>query len=110
MTLALLAAAGALLLGGALGASALRSSRAALRVGVVSGGAGCALGAAMSLVLLLGGVEHTFRIAFVLQDATFRRLLERRAMSEAILDRLAELRPAGERGRQAPRGQPKGTA
>jgi hydrogenase-4 component B len=64
MTLALLAAAGALLLLGALGATALRSSRRALRVGVVTGGAGCVLGAAMSLVLLLGGVEHTFRIAW----------------------------------------------
>ena len=50
------------------------------------------------------------RIAFVLQDTTFRRLLERRATSEAIMDRLVELRPAGERGRQAARGQPKGAA
>jgi len=50
------------------------------------------------------------RIAFVLQDATFRRLLERRAASEAILERLAELRPAGEPRRHAARGQPKGAA
>jgi PTS system nitrogen regulatory IIA component len=50
------------------------------------------------------------RIAFVLQDTTFRRLLERRATPEAILDLLVELRPAGERGRHAARGQPKGAA
>jgi len=44
------------------------------------------------------------RISFVLQDTAFRRLLEKRAASEAILGRLAELRPAGERSRR-PRGQ-----
>jgi PTS system nitrogen regulatory IIA component len=50
------------------------------------------------------------RIAFVLQDATLRRLLDKQATREAILERLAELRPAGERGRQGLRGRPKGTA
>jgi len=50
------------------------------------------------------------RIAFVLRDAAFRRLLERRATREAILDRLAALRPATEVGRQPTRGQPKGAA
>jgi PTS system nitrogen regulatory IIA component len=44
------------------------------------------------------------RIAFVLQDAAFRRLLEGRDTSEAILGRLAELRPAAEPRR--PRKRP----
>ena len=47
------------------------------------------------------------RIAFVLQDGAFRRLLEKRAASEAILGRLAELRPAGERGRRGGRAESK---
>ena len=50
------------------------------------------------------------RIAFVLQDGTVRRLLERRAAPAAILERLAELRPAGERARRAAQNQPKGHA
>jgi nitrogen PTS system EIIA component len=48
------------------------------------------------------------RIAFVLQDHSFRRLLEKRAASAAILERLAELRPAGEPARRAARSQPQG--
>jgi PTS system nitrogen regulatory IIA component len=48
------------------------------------------------------------RIAFVLQDAAFRQLLEKRATREAILERLAELRPAGERTRRATPTHPKG--
>ncbi len=40
------------------------------------------------------------RIGFVLHDPTFRRLLERQAAPEAILARLAALRPAGETGRR----------
>jgi hydrogenase-4 component B len=64
MILALLAAAGALLLLGTIGATVLRSGRGALRVGVVTGGAGCVLGAAMSGALLLGGVEQTFRVTW----------------------------------------------
>ena len=47
------------------------------------------------------------RIAFVLQDGAFRRLLEKRAAPEAILGRLAELRPAGERGRRGAHAEPK---
>ena len=36
---------------------------------------------------------HTLaRISFVLQDGVFRRLLEKRATREVLLDRLAELR------------------
>jgi PTS system nitrogen regulatory IIA component len=50
------------------------------------------------------------RISFVLQDTAFRRLLEKRATPEAILDRLTELRPAGEPARRTTRGQPKGQA
>ena len=50
------------------------------------------------------------RIAFVLQDAAFRRLLEKRAAPEAILDRLAELRPAGEPAGRGTRTHSKGTA
>jgi PTS system nitrogen regulatory IIA component len=50
------------------------------------------------------------RIAFVLQDATFRKLLDKRASSEALLSRLTELRPAGESTRPASRSQPKGAA
>ena len=49
------------------------------------------------------------RISFVLQDGAFHRLLEKRATPEAILDRLAELRPAGERGRRGARAEPKAT-
>jgi len=44
------------------------------------------------------------RISFVLQDAAFRRLLDKAATREAIVSRLAELRPAGERPRRASRG------
>ncbi|HZR84679.1 MAG TPA: PTS sugar transporter subunit IIA [Candidatus Binatia bacterium] len=50
------------------------------------------------------------RIAFVLRDAPFRRLLEKRATREALLGRLAELRPASERSRPVPRGPRKGAA
>jgi nitrogen PTS system EIIA component len=37
------------------------------------------------------------RVAFVLQDAKFRELIEGRGSREALLSRLAELRPASER-------------
>jgi hypothetical protein len=50
------------------------------------------------------------RISFVLHDTSFRRLLERRAAPDAILERLAELRPAGERARRGARTQPKAIA
>jgi PTS system nitrogen regulatory IIA component len=48
------------------------------------------------------------RISFVLHDSTFRRLLEKRATPEAILQRLAELRPAREGARRAARPRPNG--
>ena len=50
------------------------------------------------------------RIAFVLQDAAFRKLLEKQAAPDAILARLAALRPAGETARRAPRGAAKAPA
>ena len=50
------------------------------------------------------------RIAFVLQDAAFRKLLERQAASDAILARLAALRPAGEAPRRAQRHDAKAPA
>jgi len=50
------------------------------------------------------------RIAFVLQDATFHRLLEKPAARDAVIERLAELRPAGERARRAAGSHAKGTA
>lgn len=50
------------------------------------------------------------RIAFVLQDAAFRKLLERQAASDAILARLAALRPAGEPSRRTPRHDGKASA
>jgi PTS system nitrogen regulatory IIA component len=50
------------------------------------------------------------RISFVLHDSNFLRLLARRAAPEAILERLAELRPAGERARRSPRTHPKAIA
>jgi PTS system nitrogen regulatory IIA component len=50
------------------------------------------------------------RIGLVLQDHAFRKLLEKRATCEAILARLVELRPAGERARPLPHGSTKGVA
>ena len=47
------------------------------------------------------------RIAFVLQDTPFRKLLERQAASDAIFARLAALRPAGESLGAAPRRVPR---
>jgi PTS system nitrogen regulatory IIA component len=50
------------------------------------------------------------RISFVLHDSSFRRLLGRKAAPDVILERLAELRPAGERTRRGVRNQPKAIA
>jgi PTS system nitrogen regulatory IIA component len=50
------------------------------------------------------------RIAFVLQDAVFRKLLEKHAAGDAILARLAALRPAGEPPRRTARHEGKASA
>jgi len=50
------------------------------------------------------------RIAFVLQDAAFRKLLETQAASDAVLARLAALRPAGDTPRRTQRHDAKAPA
>ena len=62
MTVAVLAGAFTVLLLGAVGAATIRSSRWALRTGVVAGGVACALGAAASTALVLSGTVRTVRV------------------------------------------------
>jgi len=61
-------------------------------------------------VVLPQHLQTLARISFVLQDSTLRRFLEKRATPEAILERLAELRPAGEGTRRVARPRPNGVA